>query len=68
MLASVAIVPGCQQFEHNPAGIDLCTTGAFLVLGFGLSLRLKTGRVEDWRGIPKVRPSVFLPFPEGVPQ
>jgi len=39
MLASVAIVPGCQQFEHNPAGTDLFTTGAFPVLGFALPLR-----------------------------
>ena len=30
--------------------------------------RIKAGRVEDWRGIPKVRPSLFLPFPYGVPQ
>src|ERR1017187_9013518 len=25
------------------------------------------GRVEDWRGIPKVQPSRFSPFPLGVP-
>ena len=25
------------------------------------------GRVEDWRGIPKVEPSRFSPFPLGVP-
>jgi hypothetical protein len=29
---------------------------------------LSLGRVEDWRGIPKVRPSLLLPFPYGVPQ
>ena len=47
LVASVAIVPGRQQFEHNPAGPDLCTTGAFPALGFALSLRLKTARKED---------------------
>jgi hypothetical protein len=26
------------------------------------------GRVEDWRGVPKVRPSCCSPFPLGVPQ
>jgi hypothetical protein len=26
------------------------------------------GRVEDWRGMPKVEPSCFSPFPLGVPQ
>ena len=26
------------------------------------------GRVEDWRGIPKVRPICCSPFPLGVPQ
>ena len=26
------------------------------------------GRVEDWRGIPKVEPSRCSPFPLGVPQ
>ena len=30
MLASVAIVPGCQQFEHNPAGTDLLRPAHFL--------------------------------------
>ena len=29
---------------------------------------LETGRGEDWRGIPKVRPICFSPFPLGVPQ
>jgi hypothetical protein len=28
----------------------------------------KGGRVEDWRGVPKVKPSCFSPFPLGVPQ
>ena len=26
------------------------------------------GRVEDWRGVPKVQPSCCSPFPLGVPQ
>jgi hypothetical protein len=30
--------------------------------------RTLAGRVEDWRGIPKVQPSRFSPFPLGVPQ
>ena len=25
------------------------------------------GRVEDWRGVPKVQPSRCSPFPLGVP-
>jgi hypothetical protein len=25
------------------------------------------GRVEDWRGVPKVRPICCSPFPLGVP-
>jgi hypothetical protein len=28
----------------------------------------ENGRVEDWRGVPKVRPSCCSPFPLGVPQ
>ena len=28
----------------------------------------RLGRVEDWRGVPKVRPSCCSPFPLGVPQ
>jgi len=30
-------------------------------------LRDRVGRVEDWRGIPKVRPICFSAFPLGVP-
>src|SRR5271166_2086613 len=30
--------------------------------------RMLAGRVEDWRGIPKVEPSRCSPFPLGVPQ
>jgi hypothetical protein len=34
-----------------------------------MQLMIKSdGRVEDWRGIPKVQPSCFSPFPLGVPQ
>ena len=29
--------------------------------------RTVAGRVEDWRGIPKAKPSRFSPFPLGVP-
>jgi len=34
-----------------------------------LALRqMQRGRVEDWRGIPKVKPICCSPFPLGVPQ
>jgi hypothetical protein len=29
--------------------------------------KVRIGRVEDWRGVPKVKPICCSPFPLGVP-
>jgi hypothetical protein len=39
----------------------------FVIAEFELR-KLRHGRVEDWRVVPKVRPICFSPFPVGVPQ
>jgi hypothetical protein len=30
-------------------------------------MNVSSGRVEDWRGLPKVKPICSSPFPLGVP-
>jgi hypothetical protein len=42
--------------------------GVSLGVAAGWDWWMRAGRVEDWRGVPKVQPSHCSPFPLGVPQ
>jgi hypothetical protein len=65
--SEAAITGGNDSTVASSKGGSLCISNS---RNFVLSADSSTvaGRVEDWRGIPKVEPSRCSPFPPGVPQ
>jgi hypothetical protein len=51
--------------ERTLQPIDRSPRAGFLDPDFGTASPVKWGRVEDWRGVPKVQPSRLLPVSSG---
>jgi hypothetical protein len=60
IISQLNTLPTCAPVNASLAASRLTTHDS----GSGwLAMPFLYGRVEDWRGIPKVRPSLLLPFP-----
>jgi len=61
LLPTAAAVADCREFSLSPRRFTTQLGGLFLFL----PLLVDCGRVEDWRGVPKVWPSLLLPVSSG---